>query len=86
MLLAFVFYRMVTRFNEVQHRYQKMATRESAFWSLTKSIEDTEAASETACGQGLRPLFQHEIRFENLFFRYGYGYLQRYERRARFFS
>lgn len=71
MMLAFVFYRMVTRFNEVQHRYQKMATRESAFWSLMESIEDAEAASETARGRGLHPLFQSNIRFENLVFRYG---------------
>jgi ATP-binding cassette subfamily C protein len=71
MILAFVFYRMVTRFTEVQHRYQKMATLESAFWSLTESIERAEAASETARGQGRRPVFERGIRFENVFFRYG---------------
>ncbi len=71
MILAFVFYRMVTRFTEVQHRYQKMATLESAFWSLTESIEQAEAASEPIRGQGRRPLFRRRIRFENVFFRYG---------------
>lgn len=70
-VLAFIFYRMVTRSNEVQYRYQKMATLESAFWSLTDSIQQAETQAEIRPAAGLRPSLEKEIRFEDVRFSYG---------------
>lgn len=71
LVLAFIFYRMVTRFNEVQYRYQKMATLESAFWSLMESIQQAETQAETRPADGTRPSLEKEIRFEGVHFSYG---------------
>lgn len=72
LVLAFIFFRMVTRFNEVQYRYQKMVTVESAFWSLLESIEraDQEAEAKTSRGNRMAR-FENEIRFENVSFSHG---------------
>lgn len=71
LVLAFIFFRMVTRFNEVQYRYQKMVTVESAFWSLMESIECAREEAEANLGRRLRPTFKKEIRFEEVSFSYG---------------
>ena len=71
LVLAFIFFRMVTRLNEVQHRYQKMAIVESAFWSLMESIERADQEAEANTGGNRMPEFQNEIRFENVSFRHG---------------
>lgn len=71
LVLAFIFYRMVTRFNEVQYRYQKMATMESAFWSLMDSIHQAESESEIRALSGICPSLEKEIRFEDVHFKYG---------------
>ena len=71
LVLAFIFFRMVTRFNEVQYRYQKMVTVESFFWSLMESIERADQEAEANTGGNRIPEFQNEIRFENVSFRHG---------------
>jgi ATP-binding cassette subfamily C protein len=71
LVLAFIFYRMVTRFNEVQYRYQKMVTVESAFWSLMDSIRRAETETEIRPATGTRPSLEKEIRFEDVRFSYG---------------
>lgn len=71
LVLALVFFRIMTRFNEVQYRYQKMATFESAFWSLMKTIQWAEAEAEPRIGVEHAPSFLNAIRFENVFFGYG---------------
>lgn len=71
LVLAFIFFRMVTRFNEVQYRYQKMVTVESAFWSLMESIELADQEAEANTGGNRIPEFQNEIRFESVSFSHG---------------
>ena len=71
LVLAFIFFRMVTRFNEVQYRYQKMVTVESFFWSLMESIERADQEAEANTGGNRIPAFENEIRFENVFFSHG---------------
>jgi ATP-binding cassette subfamily C protein len=71
LVLAFIFFRMVTRFNEIQYRYQKMVTVESAFWSLMESIERADQEAEANTGGNRIPEFQNEIRFENVSFSHG---------------
>lgn len=71
LVLAFIFYRMLTRLNEVQHRYQKVVTLESAFWSLTESIDQARTAAERTGSKGPRPALKREIRFERVSFGYG---------------
>jgi ATP-binding cassette, subfamily C, bacterial len=71
LVLAFIFFRMVTRLNEVQHRYQKMAVVESAFWSLMDSIDRARAEEESGRGATLQPIFKNEISFQKVFFDYG---------------
>jgi ATP-binding cassette subfamily C protein len=71
MVLAFIFYRMLTRFNEVQHRYQKVVALESAFWSLTDAIDEAGVAAEQARPGGRQPRLDEAIRFEGVSFGYG---------------
>jgi len=71
LVLAFIFFRMVTRLNEVQHRYQKMVIVESAFWSLMDSINRAKAEEDANRGENLSPTFKKEIRFQKVFFGYG---------------
>ncbi|MBW1945153.1 MAG: ABC transporter ATP-binding protein, partial [Deltaproteobacteria bacterium] len=71
LVLAFIFFRMVTRFNEVQYRYQKMVTVESFFWSLMESIERADQEAEANTNGNRIPEFQNEIRFENVSFSHG---------------
>jgi ATP-binding cassette, subfamily C, bacterial len=45
-VLAFVFYRLMTHVNTLQMRYQVMGVGESAFWSLRNQIREAEDAEE----------------------------------------
>ena len=71
LVLAFIFFRMVTRLNEVQSRYQKMVIVESAFWSLMDTINRAGAEEESSRDGSLQPMFKKEIRFQKVFFGYG---------------
>jgi len=70
-VLAFIFYRMLTRFSEVQNRYQKIVALESAFWSLTGSIEQARSAAEDHGRGGTRPHLERAIRFDRVSFAHG---------------
>lgn len=45
-LIAVLFIRLLTAINSTQLEYQRMATQESALWSLMNTIEKTEAAAD----------------------------------------
>lgn len=50
MVLAFVFYRLMSNINTLQMRYQFMANGESSFWSLRNEIDQARAAEERHSG------------------------------------
>lgn len=70
LVIALIFYRMVTRLHNVQTHYQTMATGESAFWSLHRSIKLAEGAKETVAGP-LPPRLERSIRLEDVRFAHG---------------
>ena len=69
MILALLFERTLSSLNKVQNQYQRMAARESAYWSLQDTIKQSEAEREVARGQQT-PRLTHAIRFDNVSFAY----------------
>lgn len=70
-VLAFVFYRLMTSINTIQMRYQVMVTGESAFWSLRENIEDAIASEETHPGTAVVGTLQEGIELREVSFAYG---------------
>lgn len=72
LVLAFLFHRFVGGLNQVQHRYQAMATGEGAFLSIEQLIADAEAARESDGGSEPAPAeIKHGIEFRDVGFSYG---------------
>ncbi len=70
-VLAFVFYRLMTNINTLQKRYQVMAVGESAFWSMQEQIDEARAAEEHHPGT-VRPSGLREgIELRSISFSYG---------------
>jgi ATP-binding cassette subfamily C protein len=68
-MLALVFARALFSLQKAQKQYQAMAACESAFWSLQKTIDESESAAETT--KGTRdPVFTGGIRVEGVDFKY----------------
>lgn len=68
--LTLVLMRLLKRGSKVQKEFQRMATCESAYWSLQETIDAAEAQREAAGGRQ-PPTFQREIVLEDVSFRYG---------------
>lgn len=73
LVLAFLFYRLVIGLNRVQQRFQDMAVGESAFWSLTRHLEEAEAARESRSGTRTPPSLDEALTFEGVGFCYEPG-------------
>jgi ATP-binding cassette subfamily C protein len=71
LVLAFLFYRLVTRINILQQDYQKMAMGEAAFWSLRRSITIAEGEQENAEGVMAPPSLREGLTFKSV--RFGYS-------------
>src|SRR5690606_20997766 len=70
-VLAFVFYRIMTNINTLQMRYQVMVAGESAFWLLRNQIDEARAEEEVHAGT-VHPGGLHEgIELRNVSFSYG---------------
>ena len=69
-VLALLFERTLGSLNKGQRQYQRLAARESAYWSLQETIERATAEREVARGQQI-PRLTHGIRFEQVSFAYG---------------
>ena len=70
MILAFVFYRIMTHVNTLQSRYQVLVTGEAAFWSLWSRLEETSAEEEDIHrGLAIGPL-RDTIEFDDVSFGY----------------
>lgn len=70
-VLAFVFYRLMTHWNTLQMRYQVLVTGESAFWSLWDQIEEAESAVEEHPGDRKPDGLRDEIFIKEVDFAYG---------------
>jgi ATP-binding cassette, subfamily C, bacterial len=76
MILAFLCARVLGGMGRVQKEYQRMAIRESAFWSLHGLTERARAAVEVPSG-GLAPALRSDIRFADVGFRYAEDWVLR---------
>ncbi len=72
MVLAFVFYRLMTQANQLQSRYQTVSVGESAFWSLMEQMETAEAEREVEpTGVVQPPRLEEAILLRDVDFAYG---------------
>jgi ATP-binding cassette subfamily C protein len=76
MVLGIVLARILSQLGKVQREYQIMATSESAYWALRKTLEDAEHAREVPLGHAA-PRLARAIRFEDVGFAYATGWVLR---------
>jgi ATP-binding cassette subfamily C protein len=69
MMLIFLLARFLVQIGKVQHEYQEMATSDSAYWSLRKTIAEAAAHREPVLGT-TPPIFQKAIRLVGVGFSY----------------
>lgn len=69
-VLAFVFYRLMTHINTLQMRYQIMTKNESGFWSLREQIDDAQSAVELHQGQTIPRGLSDAIELRHVHFSY----------------
>lgn len=70
LVLMLLLVRVLGYLGKVQQSYQKMVTGESAYWALTRMIEQAAAAREPASG-GRAPRFERELTLHRVGFAYG---------------
>ena len=70
-VLAFVFYRLLTNINTLQMRYQVTTVGVSAFWSLREQIDEARAAEERHPGGAEPPALTDGIELRDVSFSYG---------------
>ncbi|NIR28100.1 MAG: ABC transporter ATP-binding protein [Gammaproteobacteria bacterium] len=68
--LVFILSRVLGQLNKVQRQYQRMATCESAYWSLQDTISQARSEREETVS-GRPPSLVREMRLEHVGFRYG---------------
>lgn len=73
LVLAFLFYRLVGRFNLVQTQYLAMSHGVSAFSSLFAQMREAESQREETADDGTVPTLADGIRFETVEFSYPDG-------------
>src|SRR6185369_3465616 len=76
MILVFLCARVLGGMGRVQKEYQRMAVRESAYYSLRGLTERAQAAVEVPSG-GQSPALRHDIRLINVGFRYDQDWILR---------
>jgi ATP-binding cassette subfamily C protein len=70
LVLMLLLVRVLGYLGKVQQSYQKMVTGESAYWAVTRMIEQAAAAREPASG-GCAPRFDRELALHGIGFAYG---------------
>ncbi len=68
-MLAVLFGRTLSSLNKAQRQYQRMASRDSAFWSLQDTLHQLEAERERSHGTQA-PHLQHAITLQEVSFAY----------------
>jgi ATP-binding cassette subfamily C protein len=76
MVLAIVLARILGQLGKVQREYQVMATCESAWWALRRTLDEAERAREVPLGHAV-PTLARGIRFEDVGFAYETGWVLR---------
>lgn len=71
LVLAFVFYRLMSNVNTLQSQYQQMVNGEGTFWALRQQIEDAEAAAERHSGTRIPTELNDCIELREVVFSYG---------------
>jgi ATP-binding cassette subfamily C protein len=69
MMLMFLMGRFLMQIGKVQSAYQEMATFDSAYWSLRKTITEAMAHKEPVLGTA-EPIFKKAIRLDRVSFSY----------------
>ncbi len=69
-VLVLVFYRMLTRINSMQSKYQSMVAEASALWSIVDLIERAKAEREDAGGSE-RPRLDRAVELRDVCISYG---------------
>ncbi|TFH22042.1 MAG: ABC transporter ATP-binding protein [Myxococcales bacterium] len=69
-LLALLFARALSNLNRVQKQYQQMAGAESAYWSLTSTVDRLGNERETSTGRAT-PVLERGIGLDDVTFSYG---------------
>lgn len=70
MVLMLLLLRVLKSLGKMQQNYQRMAANESAYWSLSRTLQGALAASE-APGHGRPPRFERELTLEDIRVAYG---------------
>lgn len=70
-LMTILFVRLLTGMNNAQGEYQRLVTQESALWSLTDTIRETEAAADNWPGRQSVPKKIEHVVFETVTFSHG---------------
>src|SRR5690606_30382249 len=70
-VLAFVFYRMMTSVSNLQMRYQLMVAGESAFWMVREHIDEAKAHEEQSTGSLIPARLGSSIELRSVSFSYG---------------
>lgn len=71
LLMAFLFYRIVGRIQQMQVDYQSMAAAESAFWSLHRQTRSAEEEREGPFGGAEPPPLEDALELEAVSFTHG---------------
>ena len=61
--------RLLTKLSKLQQEYQKLASKESFYWSMMSAIDEARAAQEEPFGDR-QPTLDRDIRLENVCFDY----------------
>ncbi|MDA3919290.1 MAG: ABC transporter ATP-binding protein [Salinisphaera sp.] len=69
MVLTIVLSRMLTRLSKLQQEYQKLASKESFYWSMQDAINEAREARELPFGER-RPTLEKGIRLDGVCFSY----------------
>lgn len=70
LVMLFLLARVISYLSKAQRAYQQVVIRESAYWSMTRSIEAAQAEREPGGGNGTVQL-SRDIRFEDVSFSHG---------------
>lgn len=70
-VLAIIFYRLMTKASQVQGRYQTLLSNESAYWALVDEIQAAEEAHEQQDGGTRSPELRDGIELEGLSIAFG---------------
>jgi ATP-binding cassette subfamily C protein len=70
MVMVVLLSRILTQMGKMQKQYQKMISKESAYWSIQKAIKQAKSAREISSGSA-EPKLESGIRLDNVSFAYG---------------